>query len=185
MESDWAWDRLNPFERQVAALLVQGKSNADICAEVFLSRARVQECIKRILMKTGADSTRQAIVLLVEERETRSLLRILEEATTGVVIVKDRVVKFANRALREMLGYSLDEIVGIPFVELLAPRSREAAIKQHEFRLRGEPFSTLYVIGVLCKGGQEKEVIVANAGPVRYKGGQAILTTAIPHQPGE
>ena len=75
MESDWKWDKLDPLERKVAELLLQGKSNAAICAEVFHSRARVQECIKRILIKTGADSTRAAIVLLVEERENLALIR--------------------------------------------------------------------------------------------------------------
>jgi hypothetical protein len=37
------------------------------------------------------------------------------------------------------------------------------------------------VIGIVCKGGQEKEVVVANAGQIQYKGKTAILTTAIPH----
>jgi len=58
VKSDWKWDGLDPCERRVAKLLVQGKSNMAICAEVFLSRARVQDCIKRILIKTGADTTR-------------------------------------------------------------------------------------------------------------------------------
>ena len=45
METGWKWDLLDPLERQVVELLLQGKSNAAICAEVFHSRARVQECI--------------------------------------------------------------------------------------------------------------------------------------------
>ncbi len=104
METGWKWDRLDPLERRVAELLLQGKSNAAICAEVFHSRARVQECIKRILIKTGADSTRGAIVLLAEERETLALLRVLEQANNGVAILQDRVCKFANKALARAAG---------------------------------------------------------------------------------
>ena len=37
MDTEWIWDRLDPLERQVAELLLQGKSNATICAEVFHS----------------------------------------------------------------------------------------------------------------------------------------------------
>ena len=181
MESDWKWDRLDPHERKVAELLLQGKSNAAICQEVFLSKARVQECIKRMLIKTGVDSTRAAIALLVEERGTQALLRVLDQTSDGVVIVQDHVVKFANRAMQAMFGYDLEEMVGMPFVELVAPRSRDAALKQHELRLKGEPFSTLYVIGILCKGGQERDVVVANAGSIRYMGRSAVLTTATPH----
>jgi len=181
VKTDWNWDKLDPLERRVAEFLVQGKSNATICTEVFLSRARVQECIKRILIKTGADSTRGAIALLVQERETLTLLSVLEQARDGVAIVQDRVVTFANRALQEVLGYDAEEIIGMPFVELVAARSRNAALKQHELRLRGAPFSTLYVIGALCKGGREKDVVVANAGQILYRGEPAVLTAVIPH----
>ena len=129
MDTDWSWDRLDSLERRIAELLVQGESNAAICSEVFLSRARVQECIKRILIKTGARSTRGAIALLVEERENMALLRALDQATDGVVIIQDRVVVFANQALHRIHGYDPYEMHGIPIIELAAPRSRDFLAK--------------------------------------------------------
>jgi DNA-binding CsgD family transcriptional regulator len=181
METDWKWDRLNPLERQVAELLVQGKSNAAICDEVFLSRARVQDCIKRILIKTGADSTRAAIALLVEERETLTLLRVLEQPRDGLVIIQDRVARFANSPAREMWGYDGNEMAGIPLIELIALRSRDLVMTQHELRVKGEPFSQTHWIGILCKGGQEKEVMVASAGQIQFRGKPAILVIVVPH----
>jgi PAS domain S-box-containing protein len=178
METDWKWDRLDPLERQVAELLLQGKSNAAICAEVFHSRARVQECIKRILIKTGADSTRSAIVLLVEERETLSLLRVLEQARDGVAILQDRVCKFANKALAKLLGYTAEELEGSPIAELLAPEVRDVQANQYELRMRGEPLPRSYTTRAICKTGEIKELTVASAGLVRYKGGPAILVIA-------
>ncbi len=83
----------------------------------------MQECIKRILIKTGAESTRAAIVILVEERETQALLRVLDEASDGVAILQDRLLKFANGALGRILGHNPEEIEWVPFVELAAPRS--------------------------------------------------------------
>jgi len=175
MKSDWKWDAFDPLERRVAEFLVQGKSNATICTEVFLSRARVQECIKRILIKTGADSTRGAIALLVEERETLSLLRVLQQATDGVVIIQDRLVKFANTALERIHGYEPNGMVGIPLVELMPPGSRNTTIKHYELRMRGEPAPTSYAIRILCKGGEEKDAMVASAGQISYCGRPAIL----------
>ena len=175
MKSDWKWDELDPRERQIAELLVQGKSNAAICAEVFLSKARVQDCIKRIVIKTGAEGTRGAIALLVEERETLSLLRVLQQATDGVVILQDRFLKFANRAVEEIHGYEPNEMVGIPFVDLMAPGSKSAATKHYELRMQGEPVPTTYATRILCKDGQEKDAIVASAGQIRYCGRPAIL----------
>lgn len=181
MKSDGKWDKLDPRERQIAELLLQGKSNAAICAEVFLSRARVQDCIKGILIKTGANSTRSAIALLVEERETLTLLSVLDQARDGAAIVQDRVVKFANRAMREMWGYDLEEIVGMPFVELVAPGSRRTTTKNYELRMRGEPAPTGYAIRILCKDGQEKDAIIARAGQIRYLGRPADLGIVVPH----
>jgi len=181
MEFEWKWDRLDPLECRIAEFLLHGESNAAICAEVFLSRARVQECIKRILIKTGASTSRAAIVLLVEERENQSLLRVLEQATDGVAIVQDRVVKFANRAMLEMLGYDLEAMAETPFVELVAPKSRDQAAKQYELRLRGEPFSQSYVVGFLCKGGREKDVLVSSGGQIQFRGRPAVLGIMVPH----
>ena len=175
MKSDWKWDELDPRERLIAELLVQGNSNAAICAEVFLSRARVQDCIKRILIKTGADSTRGAIALLVEERETLSLLRVLEQATDGVIIIQDRLVKFANGALERIHGYEPNGMVGIPFVELMAPGSRSTTTKHYELRMQSEPAPTSYAMRILCKDGQEKDAMIASAGQIRYCGRRAIL----------
>ena len=156
MESEWKWDRLDPLERQVAELLVEGKSNAAICSEVFLSRARVQECIKRILIKTGARSTRGAIALLVEERETQTLFRILDQASDGVAIAQDRVVRFANRAFHEMHGYAPGEMVGMPMIEIIAPRSWDLVANHHSLRLKGVAFPQSYNIRILCKGGKRR-----------------------------
>ena len=175
MKSDSKWDTLDPRERRIAELLVQGKSNAAICAEVFLSRTRVQECIKRILIKTGADSTRGAIALLVRERETLSLLRVLEQATDGVIIIQDRLVKFTNTAMERMHGYEPNEMVGMPFLELIAPESRDIMSKRYELRVQGEPVPASYAIRILCKGGQEKDAIITSGGQIGYCGRPAVL----------
>ena len=187
METGWKWDLLDPLERQVAELLLQGKSNAAICAEVFHSRARVQECIKRILIKTGADSTRGAIVLLGEERETLALLRILEQANDCVAILQDRVCKFANKALAKLLGYTAEELVGWPIAELLAPEVRDVQANQYELRMRGEPLPRSYTTRAICKTGEIKELTVASAGLVRYQGRPALMAivTAILERGGQ
>jgi PAS domain S-box-containing protein len=181
VKSGWKWDTLDPLERRVAELLVQGKSNAAICAEVFLSRARVQNCIKKILIKTGADSTRGAIALLLEERENMSLVRLLDQMSDGVAILQDRLVKFVNTALERILGHELEEIAEMPFVELVAPRSKDAQAKNYDLRMRGEPFPGSYVARILYKGGQEKDVTITSAGVIRYGGRPAFLAFVVPH----
>ena len=180
MESEWKWDKLDPTERRIAELLVEGKSNAAICSEVFLSRARVQDSIKRILIKTGANSTRGAIAFLVEERENLSLLRTLDQASDGVMIIQDRVAAFANRALHRIHEYEPYEMHGVPMMELIAPRSRDFIVKQYELRMKGHPFVQSYTFRILCKGGQEKDVTVASIRLTRYRGRPAVLAIVLP-----
>ena len=180
MNSDWKWDQLDPTERRIAELLVQGKSNAAICAELFLSRARVQESIKRIQIKTGADSTRSAIVVLVEERETLSLLRVLDQATDGVAILQDGLFQYVNKSLAEIHGYDdPEEMVGVAFVELIAPGARSTVAERYHLRMQDSPVPRSYVTRILCKGGQEKMVTIASAGLIRYKGKPAVLAIAV------
>ena len=175
MEPEWKWDKLDPTERQIAELLVQGKSNAAICQEVFLSRARVQDSIKRIQIKTETESTRAAIALLVEERENQTLLSLLDQARAGILILQDRLVKFANAAAREVTGYDLNELAGMPVIELVAPGSRDLVARQYELRVKGEPLPRSYAVRILRKGGQEMEVTVASAGQVQFRGKPAVL----------
>jgi PAS domain S-box-containing protein len=180
IESEWLWDGLDPTEQQIAELLVQGESNAAICAEVFLSKARVGEYIKRIVLKTGANSTRAVIALLAAERETQALLRILDQASDGVVIVQDRIVTFANRTFHGMHGYAPGELKGRPLTEFLAPRSWDFVTKQRKLIANGEPFALSYEIAVLRKGGEQKIALVVRAGHVLYRGREALLVT-FPH----
>ena len=187
MQSKWKWDTLDPLERQVAELLLRGKSNAVICAEVFHSRARVQEYVKRIVIKTGADSTRGAIVRLAEERETLALLRVVDQATDGVAILQDRVLRFANQAMATLLGYTAEELVGWPIAELLAPEVRDAQVYEYELRMTGDPLPRDYTTRIVCKTGETKELAVASAALVRYQGRPALMAivTAIPERGGE
>jgi PAS domain S-box-containing protein len=175
METAWRWDRLSGNEKRVAELLLEGKSNKDICGEMSLSRARVQECIRRIVAKTGADSTRSAIVLLAEERETAALLRVLEQATDGVAVVQDGIVRFANRALAEIHGYGREEMVGKHFLEMQAPEARELMAKRYERHLSGAQLPRTYRTEILCKGGETKEVRVATVALLRYNGRPALM----------
>jgi PAS domain S-box-containing protein len=84
-------------------------------------------------------------------------------------------VKFANRALERIHGYEPRGMVGIPFVELIAPGSKNSTTKHYELRMQGEPVPTTYAIRILCKDGQEKDATVASAGQIRYCGKPAIL----------
>ncbi len=180
MTNNWKWDTLEPTERKIAGLLVQGKSNAAICREVSLSRPRVQEYIKRILIKTGASSTREAIVLLVEEKQTQTLLSVLEHARAGVVIIQDGIVKFINAALGEIVGYDPEEVAEKPYELFISPRVRDRPVRRYEHKSADDSFPGDYVTTILCKGGEENVLAILSGGVIQYRGKPALLGTGIP-----
>jgi DNA-binding CsgD family transcriptional regulator len=51
-----AWQALTPTEQRIAALIATGRSNADIAAELYLSRNTVQTHVSHILTKLDARS---------------------------------------------------------------------------------------------------------------------------------
>ncbi|WP_246171787.1 response regulator [Microbacterium oryzae] len=59
-----ALSALTRREREVAAAVARGMSNADIAAELFLSLATVKTHVGRVLQKLGVDNRVQAAVLL-------------------------------------------------------------------------------------------------------------------------
>lgn len=61
-------------------------------------------------------------------------VRTLLDRTSDVIFVLDREGRFqwCNAAVRELLGYEPDELVGTPVMDLVPPEHREAAVAQWE-----------------------------------------------------
>ncbi|MFB0533367.1 MAG: PAS domain S-box protein [Anaerolineae bacterium] len=94
---------------------------------------------------------------------------LVEQALDGVVIVQDGVCRFANRAMAESSGYAVEEIVGIPFLERVAPESKHLVAQRHKLRMAGEKVLPIYEARIQCKDGTIKDVEIS-AGIIQYEG---------------
>ncbi|MFQ5820432.1 MAG: PAS domain S-box protein [Candidatus Heimdallarchaeota archaeon] len=108
----------------------------------------------------------------VRESETK-YSTLVEHAKDGVVIVLDGECKFANRALAEILGYSINEIIGTPFLDLVSQESRDLVIQRYKERMAGITAPPFDEFKLQCKDGFIKDVEVS-VGIIQYQGRPAI-----------
>lgn len=95
---------------------------------------------------------------MVEEalRESEEKYRLLvENANDAIFIAQDEVVKFPNPRVKELSGYSADELAKTPFIELIHPEDRNMVLERHLKRLKGKDFPETYPFRILNKDGKE------------------------------
>jgi PAS domain S-box-containing protein len=113
---------------------------------------------------------KQAEEALKESKEKYSTL--IERSTDGILIIRDGLVEFANSRLIEMASYSLDEVLGKPFLEFVAPEYTDMVLDRYAKRIAGEKVPNNYEIEILAKDGRKIPVDM-NASRIEYKGGFA------------
>jgi diguanylate cyclase (GGDEF)-like protein/PAS domain S-box-containing protein len=111
-------------------------------------------------------------------RQSEELYRILvDNCRDGVFLIQRGKVVFTNGAMADMLGYSVGELTGCEYMDLVAPESRAAQLERRVSRESGSREVQGYEISMLCKDGSRRLVQV-RADPVVYDGDIASTGTA-------
>jgi len=113
----------------------------------------------------------------VEEalRESEEKYRnLVERANDGITIIQDRIIKYANSRLTEMLGFGRDELIDKAFPMLLHPDELQKFAERYERRMAGESVVSVYEARIKRKDGSYLTVEL-NAGLVNYEGKTADL----------
>ncbi len=109
--------------------------------------------------------------LAESEKKYRGLT---ERLSDGVVVIQDGGVKYANPAVAQMWGGSVEELLGTPFTKYVAPEELEKIAERYERRMRGEPVPSLVETVLVDRAGRRHEVEL-NAGLTTYEGRPADL----------
>jgi len=101
---------------------------------------------------------------------------LVEQAKDGVVVVQNGIVEFVNRAQAEMLGYSVEEMLGKPFLEMVDFVFREKAIERRKARddIQEVEVKVIIEVRMLCRDGTARE-IKASTATIQYRGGLATM----------
>ncbi|RPI72246.1 MAG: PAS domain S-box protein, partial [Desulfobacteraceae bacterium] len=108
-------------------------------------------------------------------RESEEKYRYLvENANDAILIVQDRIIKFANPRTQELTGYPIQELQGMNPFDLCHPEEREIIVDCYQRRLQGESVPSYYSFRVYKKNNEYAWVQI-NAANVIWEGKPATL----------
>jgi len=106
-------------------------------------------------------------------RESEEKYRtLIENATDGIVIVQNGLLKFANQTMCDIMKYKLDELIEKPFLDYIDNADHELLNKFHNRRMNGEQFSNILRSQFIRKDGKLITVEL-NARTSNYNGSPA------------
>lgn len=90
-----------------------------------------------------------------KERETQDIFyhRLLDEINDSIIIHQDGKIVFANARFAELIGWSLEDIVGQPITVILPPDRVEEVMRKYRERIGGGQVQAQYEIELLRRDG--------------------------------
>jgi len=151
-------------------------------AEFTLARADGSEYLAEISVSVVKDTAGNpvgfisAIRDITERKRVEEALReseekystLVEKGNDGILIIQDDLVRFANPKLVEITGFSLEEAVGKPFIDFIAPEYRGLTADRYKKRMAGEEVPPSYELEILTKDGRKIPMEV-NASKIEYE----------------
>ena len=89
--------------------------------------------------------------------------QMLDSTDEGVVLIQDAEIKYVNSAISRLLGYSVEEAIGMPFSSLIGPEHLELVSRRYIARLQGEDVPSTYDITLKRKDGTIIPVEIQNS----------------------
>ena len=146
----------------------------------FLSEEKLRKnltfihTLAQMLAEQGLQNKRQ---LEAEKalRESEQRYRLLiETASEGILVAQGSMLKFVNPVIPALTGYTVEELLSIPFLELIHHDDRELMRINYVKRIKGDDVGQRYEIQILTKDAGILWVEISGA-PIEWEGQPAIL----------
>jgi PAS domain S-box-containing protein len=131
-------------------IYVEGSVNAHIKDGRFIAT--------RGIFRDITDRKRAERALRESEEKYRL---VVENANEAIIVIQDEILRFVNPKTTETTGYSKDELISRPFVELIHPDDRKM-VSEHLKRLESEKSSDVYSFRIVDKKGNIKWLEVSS-----------------------
>jgi len=184
---------LNQQNMEFPVIMITGQGDENIAAHAMKLGA------KDYLVKTGEffallPSVIEKVVykekLKQSLRESEKKYRLLvDNASLGIVVTQDGVLKFVNPEAARLSGYTEAELTSRPFVDFVHPDDRTIIMEHHVNRIKGDEVPDTYMFRIITKDGntlwlENKGVLVlweGNPGTLNFLSDLTGLKLAMEH----
>ena len=108
------------------------------------------------------------------EEKYRTLVDNIQD---GTFIIQDAKMQFVNDSFAKMIGYRVDELIDLDFINLVAPEDKKLVVDRYRRRQAGEDIPKEYDFRLLHKDGSTRIHVHMSVGLVDYKGKIASMGT--------
>lgn len=79
---------------------------------------------------------------------------LLDRLQDGIFVIEEEKLAYVNQRLADMLGYQVNELIGRPFIEVVAAEDQPLVFERHHARLAGEKVPEQYDIHLSASKGK-------------------------------
>lgn len=111
--------------------------------------------------------------LAQSEEQYRTLVDSIQD---GVFLIQDGLLKFVNKSLADLIGYSVNELIGADFSAFVAPEDKSLVVGNYKKRQAGENVPSSYEWRMQHKDGR-KVFVNMSVRLINYHGNIASIGT--------
>ncbi|OKP86898.1 hypothetical protein A3844_12960 [Paenibacillus helianthi] len=111
------------------------------------------------------------------ERSEEKYRELVYNLQDGVFITQDKICKYVNGALAQMLGYVAEEMVGQPFEKFVSLPERDKVLHYYARRVEGKPVPFEYETKLIHKDQNREVIVIHKVTRINYMNQPAIQGT--------
>ncbi len=142
-------------------------------AHVVKDRSGRLICIEGTFVDVTARKEAEAALQLSEEKYRT----LVDHSQDGVFITQEGNYTYVNQAYAAMLGYSLAEMIGTPYMHFIAPEDQPFLEEIWRKRRAGQWEKNAYEVHLLKKDAKTRVLASVRSGPIMLNGQLASLGT--------
>jgi PAS domain S-box-containing protein len=103
---------------------------------------------------SARDITDRKRIQVELEKSEHKYRTLVENAHDGIIITQDGVFKFVNSSFCRVVEYPAEELLGMSFLDVVAPEDRDRLLQYHKERMEGSRHQMIYEAKGLSKSGR-------------------------------